>query len=658
MTRVLIVDDKEENVYLLRALLQGNGCEVTEARHGAEALERARQAPPELVISDLLMPVMDGYTLLRHWKADEGLKRIPFIVYTATYTEPKDERLALDLGADAFILKPAEPRVLMARFREVLAQAKRKELPPARLPVADAKALMDGYGEVLGRKLEENIAERKLAEAEARHLATFPQYNPRPVLEFSAEGELLYQNGPAQVLVREGGLPPETRQIVLNCLAGGRPREQVETRQGERVLSWSFYPIGERRTVHCYVDDITERLRLEAQLRQSQKMEAIGHLAAGVAHDFNNLLTVVQLEASLLEDMPCLDATAREAVAQIGGAVARASALTRQLLVFSRKQEREVRRLDLAELVRNMVRLFERMLGEDIALAVRAEPSLPPLLADPGMIEQVIMNLVVNSRDALRDGGRIDIEVEEVLIAPAELERHPGGRLGRFLLLAVKDTGTGIAPENLGKIFEPFFTTKAPGKGTGLGLATVFGVVRQHEGWVEVSSELGRGTSVRVYLPVGQETPTAPTPAAYPAALRGGHETILVVEDEDSIRRLLQICLERYGYRVILAGTGPEALDRLAQAGGQVDLLLTDLVMPGGMGGRELARRLQSLLPQLEVIYLSGYAGEAGANDARLEVGVNFLRKPFALEAIAELVRRRLDAAAAKDGAVSERASP
>ena len=656
MTQVLIVDDKEENLYMLRALLQGNGCEVTEARHGADALERARQTPPELVISDLLMPVMDGYTLLRHWKADEQLKRIPFIVYTATYTEPKDERLALDLGADAFILKPAEPRVLMTRFREVLAQARRNALPPARQPIGDDKALMDGYGEVLGRKLEETIAERKQAEAEVRHLATFPRFNPRPVLEFSATGEPVYLNQAAQALVRgEDGsldparaLPPEARQIVLNCLASGRAREFVETKLGERVLEWSFYPIAELQVVHCYVDDITARLRLEDQLRQSQKMDAIGQLAAGVAHDFNNLLTVVQFEASLLEEMECLDPTAREAVGQIATAVVRAAALTRQLLVFSRKQERELRRLDLAELVTNMVRMFQRMLGEDIALGLRAAPGLSPLQADPGMIEQVIMNLVVNSRDALPEGGRIDLEIRPVEIGPAELASHPGGRLGRFVALAIADTGTGIAPENLGKIFEPFFTTKAPGKGTGLGLATVFGIVRQHEGWIEVASTVGRGTTIQVYLPVAPQEISTPAQATYPTPVRGGDETILVVEDEEAIRHLLQLSLERHGYRVIVAGSGAEALDRLAAAGGRIDLLVTDLVMPGGMNGRDLARRLQALFANLIVIYVSGYTSEVITRDLRLEPGVNFLRKPFPLEVIGGLVRRRLDEAAAR----------
>ena len=200
MTRVLIVDDKAENLYLLRALLVGNRMEVDEAKHGVEALEKARSAPPDLIISDLLMPVMDGYTLLRHWKSDERLKAIPFIVYTATYTEPKDERLALDLGADAFILKPAEPRALMACFNDVLAKAQSRELAPARSPSVDEKELQDDYGELLGRKLEQNIVERKFAESEARHLATFPKYNPNPVREFSSDGRLTYSNRAAKRL--------------------------------------------------------------------------------------------------------------------------------------------------------------------------------------------------------------------------------------------------------------------------------------------------------------------------------------------------------------------------------------------------------------------------------------------------------------------------
>jgi two-component system, cell cycle sensor histidine kinase and response regulator CckA len=650
MTRVLIVDDKAENLYLLRALLVGNQMQVDEARHGAEALEKARSTPPDLIISDLLMPVMDGYTLLRHWKSDERLKTIPFIVYTATYTEPKDERLALDLGADAFILKPAEPRALMACFKEVLAKAQSRELPQARSPSADEKALQDNYGEVIGRKLEQNINERKFAEAEARHLATFPKYNPNPVLEFSSDGRLTYSNRAAKRMAEacEGSdlaslLPGDTRRIASECLTGGHPREHVETRRGARTLSWSFYPINELQVVHCYAEDITERLQLEERFRQSQKMDAIGHLAAGVAHDFNNLLTVVQFEVVQLAESKELTSELREAVDQIGRAAERAANLTRQLLTFSRKQSKEVQLLDLRELVTGMTRMFERILGADIKLELTTSASLPRLYADPGMIEQVIMNLVVNSRDAMPQGGRIEIAVSEVAIATSELLQHPEGRPGRFLQLSVTDTGTGIAPENLPRIFEPFFTTKSVGKGTGLGLATVFGIVNQHEGWIEVASEPGRGTTFRIILPEAPEAGADEAQAVSQVQVQGGSETILLVEDDETIRGLVEAGLERYGYRVLVFGNGPEAVAKLEERETPVDLLVTDLILPGGLSGGDIVRRAQELRPGLKSICISGYASEDSSRDLHLEAGVNLLRKPFVLQALVQLVRQRLD---------------
>ena len=653
MTRVLIVDDKAENLYLLRVLLAGHGIGVDEAQNGAEALEKARQAPPDMVISDLLMPVMDGYTLLRHWKDDERLRSIPFIVYTATYTEPKDERLAMDLGADAFILKPAEPRALLARFMDVLSKAQKQELPPARRASSDDKALLDSYGEVLGRKLEQNISERKYAEADARHLATFPKHNPNPVLEFSVDGLLTYSNRAAKRLSEACGgtdlaslLPSDTRRIAAECLARAQPSEHVETKHGGRTISWSFYPIEELQVVHCYAEDITERLHLEERFRQSQKMDAIGHLAAGVAHDFNNLLTVVQFEVTELSESKALPSDLREAVAQIANAADRAANLTRQLLTFSRKQAKEVQVLDLRGLVTGMTRMFERIIGADIKLELAIADPLPRIYADPGMIEQVIMNLVVNSRDAMPEGGRISISVSEVAIATSELSQHPEGRAGRFLQLEVADTGTGIAAEHLPRIFEPFYTTKAVGKGTGLGLSTVFGIVKQHDGWIEVSSELGRGTTFRIILPVAHETNGSTAGTVAEEQVRGGDETLVLAEDDETIRGLLQVGLERYGYRVSAYGTGVEALQELESRNKPVALLITDLVMPGGLGGGELARRAQELRPGLRVVYISGYASEDVTKGLQLELGVNYLRKPFVLRTLVQLVRKRLDSPA------------
>jgi len=389
--------------------------------------------------------------------------------------------------------------------------------------------------------------------------------------------------------------------------------------------------------------DITERLRLEEQLLQSQKMDAVGQLASGVAHDFNNLLTIVQFETAILTQNPTLDAESREGVALIAKTADRAANLTRQLLSFSRKEAKEVRPIDLPALVEDMARLLHRMLGEDIELTVHTSRNLPSLLADPGMIEQVLMNLAVNSRDAMPNGGELDISVNMVELDARAISQHSEAQPGKFFQLTVRDTGTGISPAHLSRIFEPFFTTKEAGKGTGLGLATAFGIVKQHNGWIEVASELDRGTTFTIFLPIAVAAAGKQADVLQPAALKGGTETILVAEDEYSVRHLMQISLERYGYRVLIAANGAEATERMIESGTNVDLLITDLVMPGGVNGKELAQKLQKLCVGLKVIYISGHTSDNLSRGLKLEPGVNFLRKPFSIYVLVELVRHSLD---------------
>ena len=377
--------------------------------------------------------------------------------------------------------------------------------------------------------------------------------------------------------------------------------------------------------------DITERKRLEEQLRQSQKMDAIGQLSGGVAHDFNNLLTVIQCNAMLIGSDD--EGENKQRAADIMHASERAAILTRQLLLVSRKQVMQPTTLDLNDVVRNLSRMLERVLGEHIEVRARYADDLPLLRADAGMMEQVLLNLVVNARDAMPRGGRLTIATEARIID------------GRPCVgLSVQDTGSGIAPETLPRVFEPFFTTKEVGKGTGLGLATVYGIVNQHGGWIDVDTAVGRGTTFVVWLPVtdGDSAVTRPR-AATVARAYTGTETILVVEDEPTLRSLIVRMLERQGYRVLHAASGVAALEVWRVHRNAIDLLLTDLLMPDGMTGRELAERLRHDRPELKVIYSSGYSEEVTGPGEPLVEGVNFLQKPYEPNTLAKTVRELLD---------------
>ncbi|MBC8096957.1 MAG: PAS domain-containing protein [Akkermansiaceae bacterium] len=389
--------------------------------------------------------------------------------------------------------------------------------------------------------------------------------------------------------------------------------------------------------------DVTERRKLEEQLRQSQKMEAIGQLAGGIAHDFNNLLAVVQMQSSLLLTHPGSEAEMRDGIQQIMAASERAANLTRQLLTFSRRSVREAKEIDLGEVIGHMTKLIRRLLGEDIALETRFAPVLPLINADAGMMEQVLMNLAVNARDAMPNGGRLIVSLKFVSLGTNCTATQPRSRPGRFVCLGISDTGCGIPQENLSRIFEPFFTTKEVGKGTGLGLATVFGIVEQHHGWIEVTSEAGQGSTFQIFLPAIEAPLNRPAAAVNKLTVRGGTETILLVEDEPMVRRLARVILERHGYHLLEADSAAAALQRWHERRRPIDLLLTDLIMPGGMSGRELGDQLTGLQPGLKVIYTSGYSDDIVNRQLNLDAGRNFLAKPYSAFALATTIRRRLD---------------
>jgi PAS domain S-box-containing protein len=384
-----------------------------------------------------------------------------------------------------------------------------------------------------------------------------------------------------------------------------------------------------------------ERTQLEAQLRQAQKMESIGRLAGGVAHDFNNHLTVINGYCDMLLRDAAEDDPVREALEEIRTAGERASALTQQLLAFSRKQMTEAKPMRLNDMVAEAERMIRRLIGEDIDVVTKLSPEPAVIMADRGQMNQVLMNLAVNARDAMPRGGRLTIETGSAEVDDLYVALHPEAKAGLYATLSVSDSGVGMSPDTLQRIFEPFFTTKATGRGTGLGLATVYGIVKQRGGWIRVYSEVGKGSHFQLFFPRAERTEAEPDSLPDNAGQRGS-ETLLVVEDQAEVRHLTLAILRKHGYKLLEAADGASALEICAEYQDPIHLLLTDVVMPG-MNGRELAGRLLELRPGLKVLYTSGYTAEAIGREGVLEHGVAYLPKPFSITDLTAKVREVLD---------------
>jgi two-component system, cell cycle sensor histidine kinase and response regulator CckA len=478
------------------------------------------------------------------------------------------------------------------------------------------------------------------------------------VTEFNPAAERMFGYSRAEAVGRPMGeviVPPALRDQHARGLAryvmsgtstilGRRIEITAVRRDGtEFPVELSIQRIGhaEPPTFTGFIRDITEHKELEAKLRHSQKMEAIGQLAGGVAHDFNNILTVIQGHASLLKgEAVCEDQTARDSVEQIAEAAERAASLTRQLLAFSRKNVMQPVDLDVNEVVAAMIRMLHRILGEDIALHVELSPAPVYVHGDRSMMDQIILNLAVNARDAMPGGGSLTVRTSEEPINGARETTESSA--GRFARLSVIDTGEGIEPAHLTRVFEPFFTTKEVNQGTGLGLATVYGIVKQHGGWINVSSEVGKGTTFDAYLPI-VDTPVASGIEASSQAVTGGAETILLVEDEAPVRRLTRVVLERNGYVVVEATNGHAALAAWDEHKERIDLVLTDMVMPDGMSGLQVAHRILEDCPRMRVIVTSGYSVEVFGKELSQDDRISFLPKPYRLQQLLRTVRTSID---------------
>ncbi len=626
---------------------------------GQEALRHVQRAvaegnPYSIAFVDMRMPPgWDGIeTTKQLWKADPELQ----VVICTAYSDHTWEDTAAQLGTtdNLLILKKPFDNIEVLQISHSLS-AKWVATRRSRERVAD---------------LDERVRQRtqELQAAEGRFTRVF-QANPVPTtLQWLADGSYLDAN-PAflrlagytrECLLQQTagalGLWPEADvwQQILASLEAGAPFRAKEARLLSRengvrdvLLSVEKLEISGQACVLTSIEDVTERLLLERKYQQAQKMEAVGQLAAGIAHDFNNLLTVIQSYTALVLEDQGLGAENREGLTQVRSAAARAAALTRQLLIFSRRQITRPEPVDLAVTILHMQEMLGRLMPEHIRLDWRCSPSLPLIVADEPNLEQVIINLAINARDAMPEGGTITLTAAPAHVSEAAAARHPDARPGHFLQLAVADTGSGMSEDVVAHIFEPFFTTKSLGKGTGLGLSTVYAIVRQHSGWIEVNSRRGEGTRFEIFLPTVDEsqrrTLHSHLEAPEPDSVEGRGERILLVEDEPTVRLATRTIISRAGYRVTEAPDAPTALQIWTNTPTPFDLVVTDMVMPNGVSGAELVAQLRERCPGLRVIITTGYSQELLQQEARGFGGARLLLKPFTTTSLLRTMRELLD---------------
>jgi signal transduction histidine kinase len=636
--RLLLVEDQPDFAALVSAMLRraDQPWAITHSQRVGEALDHLAGGGIEAVLLDLRLPDATGFEAVD--RVVRAFPDVPIVVMTSYDRTMAAE--ALQRGAQDYIIKGELNPDLLSRSLSYAVSRKRAELAlrrsDARFRAAvegslDAVGILDAVRDPAGRVSDFLVAE---VNANAAHMIGRPldQIVGRRLTE-------LWPDLPLRGFIDRSVMVMESGQALEEELELALPGS------ADRWIHHQILPL--ENGVAMAARDTTARHRAEEdlhrreeQVRQSQKMEAIGRLAGGVAHDFNNLLTVIRGHGELVLRKLTRDHPLRRNLSEIGLAAERASALTHQLLAFSRKQVLQPRTLDLGEVMERMSSLLQRLIGEDVELVTRRKGPLGSVRADPAQMEQVIVNLAVNGRDAMPLGGVLTVELANAELDDTYVRGHPAVTPGPYVLMSVSDTGHGMNAETQARIFEPFFTTKVPGKGTGLGLATVYGIVKQSGGFIWVYSEPGRGTSFKIYLPRVDEAAEPLSPPPEVAAVNGT-ETVLLVEDEAPLRSLLRELLEASGYTVLEAGHGADAIAVVREHPGIIHLLLTDLVMPQ-MTGRELSERVLRLRPGIKVLFMSGYAA-GGPPQHEVPSGAAYIEKPFTADALAGALRALLD---------------
>lgn len=607
------------------------------------------QQPPDLILLDIMMPGMDGYEVAGRIKADLTTKNIPIIIVTAL--DDRDAMLlGLRAGAEDFLTKPVDRAELRVRVRNLL-----------RL-----KAYGDYYDKY-SQKLEGEVGSRTadLVESLRLYRSTF-EAAPVGIVHVGLDGRWLRVNQrlcdllgysreellSVAIQERVQGEEVDSEASWFRQMAVGPLDRPVADEKQYRRRDGTFVHVRVNTSVHrdaenqsrffiSVIEDVTEQRLLEAQVQQAGKMDAIGRLASGVAHDFNNLLTVILgFSAIVNEDVAIAEKHGRD-LGEIIKAAERAMGLTKQLLAFSREQVLHTAPLDANGLITDMTGMLRTLIGENITITLSLAPDLPLALADRGQLEQVVMNLVVNARDAMPDGGRVTIETADIELSSASILKQEV-MPGHYVMLAITDTGSGMTKETQRRLFEPFFTTKGTGKSTGLGLSTTYGIVKQSKGHIWVDSEPGLGSTFKVYLPRADRDAPLQSVSPLVAAVKPASETILLVEDDAGVRQLSKRILERAGYRVLEASNGDDAERLFAEHADAIDLLVTDMIMPG-CGGPELLNRLRVQAPALRALYMSLYTEQSAVDQTGIDRGLPFVQKPFTATEFLRQVRGALD---------------
>jgi signal transduction histidine kinase len=622
---VLVVDDDAQMLKTIKDILRLRGYTAVIAATGREALEVTREMrdAPAVALVDLQLPDMDGIELIGRLREIAALTEV--VILTGNASIDSAVR-ALRENSNDYLLKPVQPELLVGTIERASERWQRRRAEVGmRESEERLRLIFDHVSDALfiaddsGRIIDANPAACALSSQSLEQIQALTMAQVLP--------ESSQQRGADHSFAS----PPDRSALAF------RPQGQSDHRVLD-VRSAAFAP-----GVLVYtVRDLTRQRKLEDQLVQAQKMEAVGQLAGGVAHDFNNLLTVIMSYSSmLLADMGANDAV-RGDIQEISDAAGRAAALTRQLLAFSRKQVLQMRAVNVNAVVTDVEKMLRRLIGEDILLTTHLDPDLALIKADPGQLEQVLINLAVNARDAMPGGGDLTITTDNAELSDEHEERHLGAAAGNYVMLAVTDSGSGMTKEVQQRLFEPFYTTKGPGKGTGLGLATVHGIVKQSGGDVYVYSELGHGTTFKVYFPRLTNGDQATIVPEHRAITPSGSETVLLAEDDEAIRTLGARVLGSLGYNVLVARTGGEALRIVAEHKGTIDLIATDVVMPE-MNGSQLVERVLEARPGIRVLFMSGYTDDEVMRRGVIDGQTAFLQKPFTPDLLAHKIREVLD---------------